>query len=626
MLSFFRFIWNLFWRTLSAVRNLFFNLLFVLIVLVVIASVVKEPGVSVPESTALYVAPKGMLVDQTTYTPGASDLLMENNSRIAETPLRDLVNTIQKAAKDSRITAMVLRLDGFAGGGISKMEELGQALEAFKEAGKPIYAYADQYSQQQYFLASYADTIYMNEMGNILLTGFGTFRNYFQEAADKISVKFHVFRVGDYKDAVEPFMRNSMSAASREHNSRWLNELWQEYVTRVTSNRDLPTSRIASYIHDLARDPAIQTESLSELALQAGLVDELLTRDGINKKLAEKVGKEEDSDDYKAISYQDYARATKSTTGHKGKNKIGLIVASGNIFDGTREKGSIGGDSLSALIKQARKDDSLKALVIRVDSGGGSAFASEIIRQEIQTTRDADIPVYISMGSVAASGGYWISTAAEEIWATPTTITGSIGVFGLIPNVEQSLKRIGVHSDGVGTTDLSGIYHVDREMSEPAKNLIQSGVNDIYARFLNLVAESRGSDPASVNEIAGGRVWTGSMAKTLGLVDQLGGLNQLLDSIAANKGLGDYQVKLIEKPLTATQELMKALAEEVSVDLRSQILARSDTLRAAEMTMAATGQNHLFKQLEPVLSLNPNQLNEGHPANVMAVCMDCYSP
>lgn len=626
MFTFISYIWNKFWRIVTALRNGFFNAIFLLIIVAVIVSIATAPSDKVPNETALYVAPKGYLVDQRTYTPTAADIVFGNSDRVEETPLRELVDSINKAAEDKRITALILHLDHFVGGGLSKMEELGQALEHFKAQKKPIYAYADQYSQQQYFLASYADTIYMTDMGNLLLTGFGSFRNYFKDAADKLSVKFHVFRVGDYKDAVEPFMRNNMSTASREHNSRWLNELWQRYTQRVTHNRNLSDEAITDYINALSEAPNNRTESLSELALQVKLVDELLPRNAIKQALAKLVGKEEKSEDYKSISFEEYIRATKPALPSQNKDTIGLIVASGNILDGEQNKGSIGGDSLSLLIEKAREDDSLKALVIRVNSGGGSAFASEIIRQEILTAKEAGLPIYISMGSVAASGGYWISTAAQEIWATPSTITGSIGVWGLIPNVSGSIERMGIHSDGVGTTTLSDVYHIDRQMSGAAKNLIQSGVNDVYTRFLNIVAEARDSDPASVNEIAGGRVWTGETAKTLGLVDNLGSLNDLFQAIASTESLTDYRIKVIEKPLTPSEEFVRAIMEEVSQKTFNVLMSHSSGWSTLINAPNAAVYSRVSARLAELVRYWPKAFEEGQQPATMAVCMECYSP
>ncbi|WP_075185822.1 signal peptide peptidase SppA [Teredinibacter haidensis] len=626
MFKFIGSLWNGLWKIVSWLRAAFVNLLFLLVLIVIIASIVSAPRFEMPAKTALYIAPEGYLVDQKTYKPTPAELLLGSEDRIAETPLRELIGTVIQASKDKRITALVLDLNHFVGGGISKMEELGQALNQFKAAGKPIYAYADNYSQQQYFLASYADTIYMNDMGNLLLTGFGVYRNYYKDAADKLAVKFHVFRVGDYKDAVEPFMRNDMSTASREHNSRWLNELWQRYTQVVSQNRQLPQSEIESYIISIATESSQTEETLATIAQSQGLVDELHSRSGIRKALIEQVGKDDEDDTFKAISYSHYRHAMAKHS-PQNKNNIGLIVAAGNILDGKQDNGAIGGDSLSELIRQAREDESLKALVIRVNSGGGSAFASEVIRREILEAQEQELPVYISMGSMAASGGYWISTAAEQIWATPSTLTGSIGVWGLIPNIADSVNKIGIHSDGIGTTSLSDIYHIDRELSAPAQILIQNGVNDVYTRFLNIVAEARNSDPTSVNEIAGGRVWTGEAAKSLGLVDNIGTLNDLIISVASDRELDSYGIKVIEKPLSTSEEIMRALMEDASVKLEGIILEGplkniGILNRLASMSTSSPTINSLVQILKQIKL----STEEGQQPATMAYCMECYTP
>ncbi len=616
----FRFIaalWNGFWKTITFLRTSFFNLIFLIILIAIIVSIVNAPDSGVPEKTALYIAPQGYLVDELTYTPSTGDLLF-GSDREPETPLRELITTLHKAAEDQRITSLVLNLNKFNGGGISKMEELGQALVRFKEANKPIYVYADNYSQQQYFLASYADRIFITDMGNILLTGFGMYRNYYLEASEKLSVQFHIFRVGDYKDAVEPYMRNDMSDQSREHNQRWLADLWRRYSYVVTSNRELEENAISDYIAAVASTPSVRKENLSEIALLSGLVDEVMPRHAIKKALAELVGKDEKNEQvFASVGYQRYRRAAFSPFTEE-KQKLGLIVANGVILDGHHERGKIGGDSLSDLIKQARKDESLEALIIRVNSGGGSAFASEVIRQEILAAKEDGLLVYISMGSMAASGGYWMSTAAEEIWATPTTLTGSIGVWGLIPNISESVKRLGIHSDGVGTGLLSDIYNIDRPLSQSAKNLIQTGVNDVYSRFLNIVADARGSDPASVNEIAGGRVWTGTTAKSLGLVDKLGSLQDTISAVAKKRNLSNYDIKVIKQPMSPMEELMFELMQQVQFKVAANIEQLALLTKLKAKLPLVSGVQELLQQAL--------QWEEGQQATTFAHCLECVAP
>lgn len=615
MFKFIASIFSAIWAVISWLRAAFFNLIFLIILAAIITAIVNAPKPHVPNHIALNIAPEGFLVDQLTYEASPADLVLGSDGRRLETSLIDLVDTINHAATDDRITSMVLNLTKFAGGGISKMEELGQALEQFKAAGKPIYAYGDNLSQQQYFLASFADTIYLNEMGSVLITGFGMYQNYFKDAADKLSVDFHVFRVGQYKDAVEPFMRNDMSPASREHNSRWLNELWNTYVNRVTGNRQLAPGAIDSYLASLTDANETNEDSQAEKALQAGLVDKLVSRVDVRQLLAEKVGASDDGETYDAIGYEEYRQATQLELPSGGKT-LGLIVAQGNIVGGDQPNGVIGSASLTELIRRARDDDSIAAIVLRIDSGGGSAFASEVIRQEILNTRKSGKPVYISMGSMAASGGYWVASAGDEIWATPSTLTGSIGVWGLIPNLANALNKLGVHSDGVGTTELADIYHPDRPLSAPAKQLIQSGINDVYDHFLNIVAEARDSDPASVHEIAQGRVWSGEAAASLGLVDKLGTLHDTLDAVAEHIGAGSYRVKQIKRELTPTEEIMHALMQEVSV---SGLVDQHSQLGSLAALFDTSPVGNLAKLMQKVQW----SYNDGEQPEIMAFCMVC---
>jgi len=515
-----------------------------------------------PKSAPLHLSLSGVLVDQLTYQPSPFDLL-DNSQRELETLVRDVTMAIHHAANDERITGLVLNLNPLQHGSFSKLEEIGDAVEAFKTSGKPVIAYADNFSQSQYFLASYADEIYLNRLGFVGITGFGFFGSYYKEATEKLSLKFHVFRVGDYKDAVEPYIRNDMSTASREHNSGWINELWDRYTTKIESSRELPAGALEAFVLSLKDSLKGSGLSYANLAENADLVDGVLSRIELGDLLIEKFGRDEDSGHFLSIPFGRYLRDIKPKFPPMN-DSIGLIVASGTIIDGYAPEGGIGGDSLSNLIRQATEDTSLKALIIRVDSGGGSAFASELIREEIASARKGGLPVYISMGSVAASGGYWIATAADEVWALPSTITGSIGVWGLVPNLTNSLKRLGIHSDGFGTTPLADIYNLDRPMSAEAQQVFQNGVDNIYQEFLSLVAQARGISTEEVHAIAQGRVWTGEKALELGLVDRLGNLNELIEQVSQTVSVAKTNIKLIERPLSTSEQFMRALLEDTN--------------------------------------------------------------
>ena len=538
------------------------NIIFLVVVVALVLSLFQEDVQPLPDQAALRIAPGGFLVEQKTYTDPLTQLMQQSSPADAETLVQDLVEAIDRAAVDPRITSLVLELDYLLGGGLTKLEYVGKALKRFRESGKPIIAVGDNYTQEQYYLASYADEIHLNPMGAVLITGYGSYHSYFKDALDKLRINVHVFRVGTYKDAIEPFTRNDMSPPSREHNSAWLNALWGVFTNRVETQRSLPTDAINDYVNNLGAKLEAHHGNAAELAVASGLVDKLSTRPQMSERLRELAGVD-DEGGYQGIDmkrYLSHSRRSQTLEAQPPAGKIGLIVAKGTILDGEQPAGSVGGDSLAKLLQQVRRDDQLKALVLRIDSPGGSAFASEVIRQEVIATRKAGIPVIVSMGTVAASGGYWIAMGANEVWASPTTITGSIGVFGVVPTFEESLSALGISSDGIGTTKMADLFQLDRPMSPQAAQVIQSGVNHIYDHFLELVAEARGSTPEQVHQVAQGRVWTGEKARELGLVDQLGDLQQAVQAAAKAAGLEQYEVEEISKPMNFREQLMQELA------------------------------------------------------------------
>ncbi len=546
---------------LSAVRVLV-NLVFVLMLVAVIMSFVQKDVQPLPEHAALKVAPGGFLVEQKTYVDPLTQILEQSSPADAETLIHDLIEAIDRAADDERITSLVMELDFLIGGGISKLEDIGDALARFKASGKTIVAVGDNYTQEQYYLASYADEIHLNPMGTVLLTGYGSYHSYLKEMLDKLRIHLNIFRVGTYKDAIEPFTRSNMSEASREHTTEWLNALWSVYTSRVEALRDLPADAINDYANNLGSKLAAHNGDTAALALSAGLVDKLSTRPQMMARLKQLAGIGEEGG-YNAIEvgrYLNHERRLESLQTESAGNKIGLIVAKGAIFDGEQPAGTVGSDTLSELFIQAREDDQIKAVVLRVDSPGGSAFASEVIRQEILLTKQQGKPVVVSMGSVAASGGYWIAMGADEVLASPTTITGSIGVFGIIPTFEDSLDALGMQSDGVGTTALSDFYQLNRPMSPQAKQVVQAGVDHVYDRFLTIVAEATESTTDQIHQVAQGRVWTGAKALELGLVDELGGLKQAIESAAELAELDTYDVEEVSQPLDFREQLLQEIA------------------------------------------------------------------
>lgn len=559
----------------SVLRTLINVVVLLLFIAVVVNLIQKKDVQPLPERAALSIAPGGFLVEQKTYVNPLTQLLEQSSSAAAETLTHDLIEAIDSAATDPRITSLVLELDSLIGGGISKLEDIGEALARFKASGKPIIAVGDNYTQEQYYLASYADEIHLNPMGAVLITGYGSYPSYLKETLEKLRINLHVFRVGTYKDAIEPFTRNNMSDASREHTTEWLNSLWSVYTNRVEALRDLPPDAINDYANNLGDKLALHNGDAAQLAKAIGLVDRLSTRPQMMARLQQLAGVADSSGGYEQVEVDRYLSSlhrSEALQRQTAEAKVGVIVAKGTILDGEQPAGSVGSESLSELFMQAREDDHIKAIVLRIDSPGGSAFASEVIRQEMLLTKQAGIPVVVSMGSVAASGGYWIAMGANEVWASPTTITGSIGVFGIIPTFEESLEAIGVHSDGVGTTALSDFYHLNRPMSAQAKQVVQAGVNHVYDHFLKIVAEARNSTADQVHKVAQGHVWTGEKALELGLVDKLGGLQQATLAAAELAGLSSYEVEQIRKPLDFREQLLQELASgQVAVMASSMV-------------------------------------------------------
>lgn len=607
----FRQLWNLLGKIFNVIRIIIKTIIYIFLIIFIFSLFGANVPKPLPQKFALTVTPKGILVDQKSFIDPINLMLADESDRDRQTLVRDLVDAIEMAATDDRVTHLVLQLSRLEGGGLSKMKEIGQALEKFKQSGKKILAVSENYSQDQYFLATYADEILMHEMGNIEITGFSRYMNYYKSALDSLGVTVHAFRSGKYKDYLEPFLRDNMSDESREHNSQWTNQLWADYTQQVETARKLPAGALNDLINNLDAHLTLAAGNMAKLAMEKNLVDQTWSRQQLEGYLQNTIGKSDDeSQIYASASVRDYL-ADKRRLPHTSQNKIAVVVASGNIMDGEQPEGTIGGDSFVDLLRKVRDDQQIKALVIRIDSGGGSAFASEIIRSEIASLRtqlgDRQYPIYISMGSVAASGGYWMATAGDQIWAQPTTITGSIGVFGAFPTLENSLKKIGISTDGVGTTELAGDLRLDRTLSEKGSKVIQASVDNIYQRFIHLVADARKLSPEQVDAIAQGHVWTGSTAKDLGLVDQLGTLKDVIAAIAKDAKLENYQVEFVQRTLSPKEELMRSLIET------GISLPTSETLQSLQFLNQFQA---LTKPLEELKQLQD-------PQGIYVKCFEC---
>ncbi|NJN52878.1 MAG: signal peptide peptidase SppA [Gammaproteobacteria bacterium] len=557
-------------RAFGLARRFTGNLLFAAFLIVLGIMLFSGPTVRVvPDGSALVIRPQGAIVEQQAQVSPLAPFLGDSNVA-AETQLRDLVDALLRGAEDERIALVVLDLNDLNSASPAHLEALATALAKVKAAGKEIIAAGDFYSQPQYYLASFADAVYMHPLGQVLLQGYGAYQSYFLAALDKLKVKVHVFRVGTYKEAVEPFTRNDMSPEAREANQALVGELWDAYTSIINANRRLDAGAIDDYVANFPEHLERVGGDMARLALEAGLVDELLTRDEVRARLIAKVGEAED--DFKHIDHRDYLHATASLPLPSTGGDIGVIVAAGVIQMGEAPRGSTGADTLTAMIRAARLDPTIRAAVLRVDSPGGSAFASELIRQELELFQLSGKPLVVSMAGAAASGGYWISATADEIWASPTTITGSIGIFGILPTFEDSLAAVGISRDGVGSTPLAGAMDPFGGMTDATSRIVQANVENGYARFLNLVARGRDMLPADVDGVGQGRVWTGKQAHERGLVDHLGGLDAALAAAAARAGLIDYEVRYLEKPLSARDQLFAQIIENLGFEANSGLL------------------------------------------------------
>ncbi|MFM5110713.1 signal peptide peptidase SppA [Aeromonas caviae] len=548
------------WRLLNFTRLMLVNLLFLLVVLVIVFSVSQSETPSTPIEGALTLNLSGVLVEQRTQTDPTVQLLRQmdkGEEQPSEIVLSDLLWAIKSAGNDDRIKALVIKPQGLQGASLSKLQEVTAAIDAFKESGKPVIAMADYYSQGAYLLAAHADHVLLNQSGAVLIEGLGVYQTYFKSALEKLNITPHVFKVGTYKSFVEPYTRDEMSPESKEANQRWLDQLWQSYVADVAEQREIEPDAVApnkDHFLDLLRKAGGNAASY---ALDNGLVDQLATRDEMTQAVIKEVG-EADDHGWKGVGLKEYLAAIPEQYPQSGKDEVGLITASGAIMDGVQPAGTIGGDSLADLLAEARRDDQVKAVVLRVDSPGGSAFAAEQIRAELLALKQAGKPVVISMGSYAASGGYWISADADKIFASPTTLTGSIGVFGMFATIDKALSQYGVHTDGVGTTDFVGVG-LTRALPDHVGEAIQLSVEDTYQRFVGLVGKGRGLSPEEAEKAAEGRVWTGQDAKALGLVDEFGNLDDALKAAADLANLKSWQVTPIAPEESARDKFLREL-------------------------------------------------------------------
>ncbi len=546
----------------------------------------RAPIANVPDGAALHIEMDGLLVDQASEpTPLA---LLGGEEVVPEIETLTLVKTIDRAAEDPAISRITLDLDSFLGGGLANLESVGAALDRFKAKKKTVEAWATAYGDDGYYLASHANSIALDPMGAVVLTGPGGSNLYFKDALDKLKVNVEVFRVGTYKSFVEPFTRSEASPEAKAADQQLADDLWASWRSGVQRQRQ--ELDVAALLESWPQRVAGANQSQAELAKGAGLVDEVISRNGWAARLKTQLGEGDDPDrpgDFKRIDFRDYWAARKPA--NQSGPAVAVVHVAGSIVDGEAPSGAAGGDTISQLIEDALADSDVKALVVRVDSGGGSATASEQIRLAMEEARAKKLPVIASFGPVAASGGYWIGTGADSIFASPATITGSIGVFGVIPTFQGTLQELGISTDGVRTTPFSGQPDIVGGLNEPARALIQSGVEDIYRQFLTRVSTARKMPVADVAPIAEGRVWSGTRAKELKLVDQYGDLQAAVREAGKRAGIkGEPRVKVMSPPQPFLVQLLSGL--EGGSAMPKDALARAvmvSRLKAAAQVEAA---------------------------------------
>ncbi|EDV6046069.1 signal peptide peptidase SppA [Salmonella enterica] len=585
------------WRVLNFVREMVLNLFFIFLVLVGVGIWMQIGNGSNSEQTArgaLLLDISGVIVDKpsTNHRLGAlgRQLFGASSDRLQENSLFDIVNAIRQAKDDRNITGIVLDLKNFTGADQPSMRYIGKALSEFRDSGKPVFAVGENYSQGQYYLASFANKIWLSPQGQVDLHGFATNGLYYKTLLDKLKVSTHVFRVGTYKSAVEPFIRDDMSPAAREADSRWIGELWQNYLHTVSANRQISPQQLFPGAQAIIDGLTSVGGDTAKYALDHKLVDALASSADVEKALTKQFGWSKTENNYRAISYYDYSLKTPADTG----GTIAVIFANGAIMDGEETPGNVGGDTTASQIRDARLDPKVKAIVLRVNSPGGSVNASEVIRAELAAARAAGKPVVVSMGGMAASGGYWISTPANYIVASPSTLTGSIGIFGVINTVENSLSSIGVHSDGVSTSPLADIS-MTKALSPEVQQMMQLSIEYGYKRFITLVADARKRTPEQIDKIAQGHVWTGEDAKANGLVDSLGDFDDAVAKAAELAKLKQWHLDYYQDEPTVLDMVMDSmtgsvramLPETIQAMLPAPLVSAANTVKAEGDKLAA---------------------------------------
>lgn len=566
------------WRVINFIREFILNLFLLVLIIAGIGIWLQVSGGSTTSAKtltggALKIDLNGSVVDQPSSQNRLGkigrELLGSRSETLQQNSVFDIVDAIRQAKNDSKITGIVLDLRDFSGGDQPALRYIGKALQEFRESGKPVYAYGDNYSQGQYYLASFATTLYLSPQGAVDIHGMATNNLYYKSLLDTLKVSSHVFRVGTYKSAVEPYLRDDMSPAARDADSRWIGQLWDNYLTTVAANRKLTPQQVFPGADNLITALKAVNGDTATYALNSHLVDGLESRAAVEQILTKKFGWDAQTNDYRHVSIYNYPLDSAQTS--KPAN-IAVVVANGAIVDGESTSGNVGSDTLVRQIRAARLNKHIKAIILRVNSPGGSVTASEAIREELMAAREAGKPIVVSMGGVAASGGYWISTPGNYIIASPTTLTGSIGIFGVINTIENSLSTIGVHTDGVSTSPLADMT-MTKALPPQVEQMMQISIENGYRNFISLVAQSRHKTPQQIDEIAQGHVWTGSDGKANGLVDQLGDFDDAIYKAAQLAGVSQPQLEWYQEQPTFVDQVIDQMTGSVSAILPTSVKA-----------------------------------------------------
>ncbi|MBT2749425.1 MULTISPECIES: signal peptide peptidase SppA [unclassified Lysobacter] len=606
------------WDTMNFTRRLVFNLLFFGFLLFFLAALSLGGGVKpLLERTTLVIAPEGALVEQYSSDPASRALSRAFGDKTPEVQLRDVIRALDAAKDDKRIERVVLRLDKLQGTGMASLRDVAAAVARVRASKKEVIAFAETMDQKQYLIAAQANEVFLDPMGGMMLEGLGRYRQYYREGLqDKLGVDVHLFRVGEYKSAAEPYILDAASEDSKTADLFWMNDLWTRYLDDVAKARKLKPADLIASIDELPQRLDAVKGDMGKYALGLKLIDGLKTREEVDEMLTKRGVADEDAEGgFRQIAMDAYVAGLDRTLNPADQRpQVAIVVAAGEISGGEQPPGSIGGVSTAALLRDARDDENVKALVLRVDSPGGEVFASEQIRREIVALKAAGKPVVVSMGDLAASGGYWISMNADKIYADPSTITGSIGIFGMIPTVPRALEKIGVHTDGVGTTRFAGSFDITRPLAPEVGQVIQTIINKGYADFTGRVAAARKKPVEEIDAIARGRVWSGAQAKERGLVDDLGGLQNAIDDVAARAKLGkagDYRVRYVEKMPSPFERFFAGFA---SSNAGSALLGRSDLARsllAKALPQTASDLRFVESAIKPT---------SGVPVKALAYC------